>query len=266
MRERFPAGHYHSPIPDLNVCNKDLIWKRDPKIPGINMNVEKQLKFFNNFNKLSFEEEPSTQFRYFLKDNNYFGYYDALTLCNLLIYAKPKNVIEIGSGFTSAVMLDINEEYFKNSIDFTFIEPNPERLFSLKKETDNFKYINSEVQNVKIENFNILDKNDILVIDSSHVSKVGSDVNYEIHEILPSLRSGVYVFFHDVFGQFEYPREWIEDGFLWNEQYMLRAFLEFNSAYEIIFFGDYLHMFFNTEMDLKEQENALFQNLIIRRI
>jgi hypothetical protein len=32
--------------------------------------------------------------------------------------------------------------------------------------------------------------NDILFIDSTHVSKVGSDVNYLVFEVLPELQSG----------------------------------------------------------------------------
>jgi hypothetical protein len=81
---------------------------------------------------------------------------------------------------------------------------------------------------------------DILFIDSSHISKAGSDLNYLLHEILPLVPRGVYVHFHDVFHGFEYPREWLEEGVELNEQYILRSFLQFNEAFEVILLSDYM--------------------------
>ncbi|MFI5045941.1 MAG: class I SAM-dependent methyltransferase, partial [Acidimicrobiia bacterium] len=77
-------------------------------------------------------------------------------------------------------------------------------------------------------------------IDSTHVSRVGSDVNYEIFEVLPALQPGVYVHFHDIFYPFEYPLQWVEEGRGWNEAYVLRAFLEYNDEFEIVLFNDLL--------------------------
>ncbi len=51
-------------------------------------------------------------------------------------------------------------------------------------------------------------------------------LNYFLFEILPRLKKGVYIHFHDNFYPFEYPYEWIKkEGWIWNELYMLRAFL-----------------------------------------
>jgi len=94
---------------------------------------------------------------------------------------KPKKIIEIGSGFTSALMMDVNERYVSNNIEITFIETYPELLVSRMKLKDKEKYkiIPEGVQKVPIEKFKSLGKNDILFIDSTHVSKFNSDVNYE---------------------------------------------------------------------------------------
>ena len=75
---------------------------------------------------------------------------------------------------------------------------------------------------------------------STHIVKTGSDVVYELFEVLPRLRSGVVVHFHDVFYPFEYPREWVlVRNYSWNELYALRAFLMGNHDWEIMFFNDY---------------------------
>ena len=97
-----------------------------------------------------------------------------------------------------------------------------------------------KVQDVDLRIFAGLEAGDILFIDLSHVLKTGSDVCFELFEILPLLRPGVIIHFHDISAAFEYPRQWIlDDRCAWNEAYALRAFLMYNSAFKIIFFNDY---------------------------
>jgi predicted transcriptional regulator len=84
---------------------------------------------------------------------------------------------------------------------------------------------------------------DVLVVDSTHVLKTGSDVNTILFEILPALASGVYIHFHDVFYPFEYPREWAYQERAWNEVYALRAFLQYNDAFEIVYFNHFFALF-----------------------
>jgi len=65
----------------------------------------------------------------------------------MIRHLKPKQIIEVGSGFSSSVMLDINEIFFNNTINLTFIEPDTKRLKSLLKVEDvsNSTIIQSEV-------------------------------------------------------------------------------------------------------------------------
>jgi hypothetical protein len=151
----------------------------------------------------------------------------------------------MGSGFSSASMLDTNDRFFGGSIDFTFIDPDTTVLDGLLRSDDRarVRIMRSPMQDVPLATFDVLEPNDILFVDSTHVSKTGSDVNRIVFELLPRLRSGVYVHFHDVFYPFEYPKEWIYEGRAWNEDYMLRAFLEFNNAYAVVLFGTYLARF-----------------------
>lgn len=88
--------------------------------------------------------------------------------------------------------------------------------------------------------FTALAPGDFLIIDSSHVSKAGSDLNHILFEIIPRLQPGVHLHFHDIFLPFEYPRPWVEAGIAWNEAYVLRAFLQYNTTFKIEFFTSYL--------------------------
>jgi hypothetical protein len=84
---------------------------------------------------------------------------------------------------------------------------------------------------------------DVLFVDSSHVAKIGSDVNSLFFDVLPNLAPGVVVHVHDIHYPFEYPKDWVFEGRAWNEAYLLRAFLTMNTDYEILLFNSYLSCF-----------------------
>ena len=208
-------------------------------VPGVNLNravQEKWLRSVEGFYKeLPYDEEPVVGYRYHY-NNEAFVYTDAIFLFGILRTLRPKRIVEIGSGYSSAIMLDVNETYLNGQVAMTFIEPYPDRLNRLLKATDTSSatIIDKRLQDVETAPWNQLKENDILFIDSSHVSKCGSDVNQLFFEILPSLSPGVVVHVHDVFPRFEYPLSWLKRGWYWNEDYLLRSFLMFNDAFEIL--------------------------------
>jgi hypothetical protein len=163
----------------------------------------------------------------------------------MIRHARPRRIIEVGSGYSSCVTLDTNEVFFDNRIACTFVDPYPQFLRWLLRDDDlgRIEILDRGLQGITLDLFRTLESNDILFIDSTHVAKVGSDVNYIFAEILPTLRPGVYVHFHDIFYPFEYPKEWIYEGRFWTEAYLLRAFLSFNRAYEIVLFNTFLERF-----------------------
>ncbi|GEM54861.1 hypothetical protein B0A58_04785 [Flavobacterium branchiophilum NBRC 15030 = ATCC 35035] len=246
----FPNGHFYSPVIDIEAIKKreHEIWKHEKTegIKGISLNTESQKAllgaFENYYADLPFAAEKQEGLRYYYQ-NIYYGYTDAIMLYSMMRHFQPKRIIEIGSGFSSAVMLDTNDLHFDGSLNITFIDPYADRLFSLMtaKDKQNIKVIEQDAQQIPLETFEVLEAGDILFIDSTHISKTGSDVNYILFEILPVLQKGVLIHFHDVFYPFEYPKKWVFDGFNWNEDYILKAFLMYNSEFEIKIFPDYLH-------------------------
>lgn len=246
---KFRLGHFYSPIVskvDLDSYENTLWSKNLPeRIPGIELKPEQQKGLLAELSKyyddLPFTEDKSDKTRYCFNNGTY-SYTDGIVLYSMIRHFNPKRIIEIGSGYSSAVMLDTREK-FAPEIELTFIEPYPKLLYSLFKDNDkkNCKVFESKVQSVALEEFQNLEANDILFIDSSHISKTGSDVNYEVFEILPSLAPGVIIHFHDMFFPFEYPKEWVYEGRNWNEIYLLRAFLNYNQDFEILLFSHYMH-------------------------
>jgi predicted O-methyltransferase YrrM len=249
----FSKNSCHPPgDPYSVIISVDEVKKREQQIWGpknetsINLNTAKQLKLVEEFKQfypeIPWNIEKKESLRYYF-DNNWYSYSDGVILYSIIRYYKPKRIIEVGSGFSSALMLDMKEKFF-NHMDLTFIEPEPERLYSLLhgNDRDQNKFIISAIQDVDLSLFNSLEENDMLFIDSSHVSKTGSDINTILFDILPGLKKGVLIHFHDIFYPFEYPQEWVYKGQNWNEDYILKAFLMYNKDFEIMMFSDYLHI------------------------
>ncbi len=246
-----PPGHFYSPIPSLDEVKRDarrLFGPPARTIAGIDLNEAAQLALLDDIKRyyrdLSFPDKKSPGFRYFYQNLTY-SFSDAIFLYGMIRHARPRRIVEVGSGSSSCVMLDTIDLHLDHQVTCTFIEPYPDRLLSLLRPQDlgRVTILQERVQDVDPEPFLALDRNDILFIDSSHSVKIGSDVTYLLGEILPRLRPGVYVHFHDIFYPFEYPEEWVADGRAWNEAYALRAFLTFNDTFEIVLFNTYLERF-----------------------
>lgn len=160
----------------------------------------------------------------------------------MLRHFRPRRIIEVGSGYSSCVILDTRERHLDGKLDVTLVEPYPELVLQLLRPADRhaIEILPIRVQDVPLDRFRQLQAGDFLFIDSTHVSKTGSDVNTLVFDVLPILNRGVHVHFHDVFYPFEYPKEWVMAGRSWNEQYLLRGFLQYNSAFSITLMNTYL--------------------------
>lgn len=245
---RYYPGHYGSTIPssaEIKAKSDALFRKQSPDRMGIDLNDARQIELVKKINSyyadFPFTPHPEPANRYYYR-NPMFGFNDGLTLYAFLRHFRPQKIIEIGSGFSSALMLDTSERYMNDSIDFTFIEPYPDRLKSLIRSDDSRKccIIAAKVQDVSPEVFHVLGHNDFLIIDSSHVVKIGSDLSQIIFSILPQLNPGVLIHLHDVWWPFEYPKSMIMEGRIWNEIYFIRAFLQYNRVFQVLWFGSYM--------------------------
>lgn len=258
-----PPGHFYSPLPSLDEIRRNegrLFENITRTLPGVDFRESAQLGLIEEFATRYYPEMPftadKTEGLRFYFDNPMYSYGDAISLYSMIRHLKPRRIVEIGSGFSSAVILDTNERFFDSKIETTFIEPYNERLLSLLTEKDKAtsSIVKMLAQDVNLNVFTELEANDILFIDSSHVGKIGSDVHRILFEILPSLKPGVHIHFHDIFLPLEYPASWVYAGVAWNEAYLLRSFLQYNSAFEVVMgnslLGHFHGPFMNEQMPL----------------
>lgn len=244
----YPAGHFYAPSPSPRDRDREhewtlRWWREDPS--GIDMRRAYQVgiahELLNAYPTTTLSAEPTEGKRYHAR-NGFYPFGDAFVLEQLVKREVPRRVIEIGSGFSSAVLLDTLDEIGDAPTRCTFVDPFPDRLHHLLDDSDREKHrvIERRVQELPLGEFDALEAGDILLIDSSHVSKAGSDVNFLFFNVLPRLAPGVRVHIHDVPFPFAYPREWMDEGRAWTEAYLLRAFLQFNDQFEVEFSTSYL--------------------------
>jgi predicted O-methyltransferase YrrM len=248
VRPSHPPGHFYSPVVDPQEAAKRVRFgERVPpqRLKGLRYPVEEMIAFWRAHAEIvarsPFAQEKTGGARYYW-DNHIFPASDAAILRAIVLRSRPSRIVEVGSGFSTACMLDTVDEAGLAGTQITCVEPYPQRLYGLLRAQDRerLRIIEQPVQEAPMDLFASLGGGDILFIDSTHVLKTGSDVHHELFEILPSLQPGVLIHFHDIHYPFEYPRGWIFDsGYSWNEAYALRAFLMYNETFEIVFHGSY---------------------------
>jgi hypothetical protein len=241
-----PPGHFYSPIPSKHDIEKHLARHGVPirELPGVSMDDQTQLDVLEHiktyYPQVPFQSGPVANLLYHASNPTY-SYTDGIILFCILNHLRPRRIIEVGSGFSTCAILDTNRTSLESRAQVTSIEPHVELLRSLiGQTTDPLTIIESKLQDIDLQMFDELESHDVLFIDSTHVSKLGSDVNYIFFEILPRLRPGVVIHLHDIYAGFEYPDPWVKEGCAWNEAYLLRAFVQYNGQFRILLFISYL--------------------------
>lgn len=240
-----PGKHLSKPLGDDRV------------LPGINWNVDEQLNLLRSFgfntelNTIPKDKKDTNGHEYYY-NNHSFCPGDGEFLYNMIRHFKPKRVIEIGCGYSTMMAIQAQKknaaEVPAHRCQHICIEPYEMPWL----EQLNVRVIRNKVEDVDKELFTQLEADDILFIDSSHMIRPQGDVLFEFLEVLPILKKGVIIHVHDIFSPKDYPREWIVDNHcLWNEQYLLEAFLMFNEQFRIIGALNYLKHHHRQAFDAK---------------
>ena len=237
------TDHFYQPIPNrqeiMTYAGKErplssIEWHLDKQTELVKYLLEKYALEFNN-------KEIFSAFGY-SEDSSGLISGDAEVLYAMVREKKPSRIIEIGSGgSTKIIAAALKMNFIENSqkSQLISIEPYPQDFLkdfaNVSKDFLEFSLLTQKVEAVNLSVFESLQTNDILFVDSSHVFKSGSDVEFEFLQVYPRLQTGVLVHIHDIFFPYDYPIEWnLKESRYWNEQYFLETFLQFNKKFEIL--------------------------------
>lgn len=241
----FPIrDHYYEPLFHPRHIRTALDASRP--LPGVVLDDRAQLALLAEFR---WQEELSAipwtppadgGFGY---DNPNFRAGDAEFFYSAIRHFRPRQLVEIGSGMSTLVArLAINanvREAPGYACRHVCVEPYE---MPWLERVPGLEVMRERVETVDRRLFTNLSAGDILFIDSSHVIRPQGDVLVEFLDILPRLAPGVLIHVHDIFTPRDYPSKWLLDEVrLWNEQYLLEAFLTCNSGFRIVAALNHLH-------------------------
>jgi ubiquinone/menaquinone biosynthesis C-methylase UbiE len=231
--------HYYSPQPTVTKLAPDL-WDGPRYLnPAFAFDLERMQTLFDELSPFAAElaDIPRTGTSSFYWDNNFFPNFDAIIYYGLCRRFCPAIVLEVGSGFSTHIALRAAQQNGVTQV--RCIEPYPTP--TLQAIGDRLSQLLVQpVQDVPLDLYHDLRAGDILFVDTSHVSKLGNDLHHILFHVLPALPAGVLVHFHDIFLPYEYPREWVvERNWFWNEQYLLLAFLMYNTTFRVVFMNNH---------------------------
>lgn len=155
--------------------------------------------------------------------NHFIPALDALSLFWAVSRSKS-TFVEVGSG-NSTIFARRAIEYLGVKTRLISIDPYPRvEINALCDEV-----IRQPLEQVDLSIFERLEAGDVVFIDNSHRSFMNSDVTVVMLDILPRLKKGVIVGFHDIFLPFDYFPSWSARAY--NEQYLLASYLLANPHY-----------------------------------
>lgn len=250
QQARTRPGHFYSPFPDLDELagRADDVFGPRAQFPGIDLRVGEQLTRLDELATIAatfpWTDNAQPHLRYHYANRPY-AHGDGLFTAAMLSQLRPRRLVEIGSGYSTLLALDVRDRLVAadpDVLDITSVDPYPQRLRELLdgERPERFTIVEQTAQELDVGIIDSLAAGDVLFIDSTHVAKAGSDVNEIFFELVPRVAPGVFVHVHDVFANFEYPREWVFQRRAWSEAYVLRAFLQFNAAFDVEFWGAWL--------------------------
>ncbi len=229
---QFVVKSYYSPIPDLRALPAD-VWDRRSELRGVDLDLD-----------AAFTRAEAMLGRWAgeLRDgdpvalpNESYSWGDAHLLHAMVRELRPGRVFELGSGQSTLVLAGACRRNAAEGdpVHYEVVDPYPTVAPPGTPGIAAFRQDRAETLTGAW--FEQLGEGDMLFVDTTHTVKLGSDVNRIVLDVLPVLRPGVIVHFHDVFLPYEYPRAWLEDyGLYWSEQYLLQAFLSGNPAWEVV--------------------------------
>jgi hypothetical protein len=237
-------NHYYSAVPDLNLLRKTKhIWARKSELVGVESDIDGQVRRVKEIcSPFEAEYRENRTYRQATEAEcgPGFGYIEAQALHGAIRHFRPEEIIEVGSGVSTSCALAataLNEKEGAPKCSITCVEPYPRTWLKHAP----VQLVERPVQTLDVRDFERLGAGSLLFIDSSHTVKTGSDTNYLILEVLPRLRPGVIVHFHDIYLPYDYQRDALDSFWQWQETALLHAFLIGNRGVRVLFSLGQLH-------------------------
>lgn len=221
--------HFYSAVPDLRQLSTTTDWRAPSAMPGVaGTDLDAQLSTLRDWltpavvDALRDDVHAAAVAR---NGADGYGPMEAQVLHAFVATQRPRRVVQVGAGVSTAVVLDAAATHGVE-VEVVAVDPFPTDLLVELDAAGDITLVREPAQTVALDVLTSLEAGDLLFIDSTHTVKPGSEVNRLILDVLPRLAPGVVVHVHDVYFPYDHPPDLLDGRlFFWTESTLLHAFL-----------------------------------------
>jgi len=238
--------HFYSDIPDFNALARTDGWRKPWTMAGVRgAEIGPQAEFAGRvLGAVAERLRDEGIYQEACKRNGEGGYgpVEAALLYGVIRTLRPSRITQIGCGVSTAIILQATEHDASYRPRITCVEPYPTEFLKRESGAGRLELLAEPAQTVALERLTDLNPGDLLFVDSTHTVTPGSEVLRIAFEVLPRLRPGVMVHFHDIYFPYDYSPGILANEFFTNrENVVLLAFLTMNPGYRILASQSMLH-------------------------
>jgi hypothetical protein len=238
--------HLYSEIPDIRALKNHGSWKEPFSMIGVSgAAFEPQLTFVGNCLTPDVVAHLITTDVYAAacRDNGSPGYgrVEADILFAYIANHKPAEIFQIGCGVSTALCVAA-ARYAGYSPRITCIEPFPTPLLIRLAEQGSIRLERIRAQLIDLSSIEALSADVLFFVDSSHTLGPAGEVSRIVLEMLPRLKKGAVIHFHDILFPYDYAPDILKDAlFFQHESVLLHAFMTYNARFSILASCSMLH-------------------------
>lgn len=232
--------HFYSATPDIAALRADTHWRKPFEMVGVaGAELSGQLEFLDDLclPELAAQWAALDVHAAASMENGQGGGYgviEAEFLHAFIHRHRPRRIVQVGCGVSTSVILRA-ARMADYKPEVVCVEPYPSPFLLSAQNEGRIRLVPERAEAVDRDILTALDPGDMLFIDSTHTVKPGSEVNRLVLDVLPRLKCGVFVHFHDIYFPYDYQRALLTSELFFNvESTLLHAFLIGNSHCRIV--------------------------------
>lgn len=240
--------HFYSEIPDIRELRSSADWKAPYSMIGVGgADIQSQLNFVKEcctppvIGKITTKNIHAQASKRNAEEG--FGPVEADFLYAFVATKNPKQIFQIGCGVSTAVcLLAADDAGYVPEV--TCVEPYPTKYLIQEANQGRITLIRKKAELLDPTVLDALSHNVLFFVDSTHTLGPAGEVSRIILEMLPRLKAGAWVHFHDIKFPYDYDRHILDSTlFFQHESILLHAFLAQNSRCRILASLSMLHYF-----------------------
>jgi hypothetical protein len=238
--------HFYSEIPLIRELKSSPHWKAPYSMIGVSgIDVESQLEFVRSCCPPPMVERlrGGAIHENACRENGEpgFGATEADFLYAFVAARRPRQIFQIGCGVSTAVCLAAAQSaHYRPQV--VCVEPYPTRYLEHEEKRGRLHLLREKAQRLDLAIVESLGEDLLFFVDSTHTLGPAGEVSRIILEMLPRLKKGAYVHFHDIKFPYDYDRHLLDSAlFFQHESVLLHAFLAYNARFRVLASLSMLH-------------------------